>query len=371
MRYLFDNEVVVAKSKEDQISVGWGPYQFPRIHRVQNTLYLEFHMHADSALSYGKENSKYVSYDFGDTWSETSLQGGVELDDHEVITPLVMPPVKLEEVSLPAPIHSVKIYGLERKIYDESVLPSALSKWFANRGQIGKLKQTELKISHKGFCRYQSEGVLPTNYFLRFYRDPENNLWALQQRFLTENPRNNHALFYKSIDNGHSFDLFSVIYYDEKYNDYDSSVDRVGFGEQSLTFTDENHAFSLLRTTDGYKISPLYISYSHDKAKTWSSPVIFDDLGVWPEVISLKNGAHIAGYGRPGLFIRGLYNNIWDEVRTEIVAPKEFQTDTCSYCSMAAISDDTFIIAYSDFRHACQDGKVVKAIMTKKIKVVI
>jgi len=87
--------------------------------------------------------------------------------------------------------------------------------------------------------------------------------------------------------------------------------------------------------------------------------------------VSLKNGAHIVSYGRPGLYIRGLYNNIWDYKRTTIVAPEENQTDTCSYSSMVALSDNTFLIAYSKFQHTDVDGINKKAIVVRKIKVEI
>jgi len=369
MEYIFDKEVVVATSDKSYDDIGWGPYQFPEIFNINGILYLEFHTEADSSLSYGKDKAHYISYDLGETWEETNLIGGVKLKDNTIIKPVVKPPIYLKDVLLPKPIYKVKIYNFDRYVYDEKDISPLLSKWYGLKGKIGHLNEYEISVNHNNFCRYTSEGVFPTNFFLRFYIDKEDNIWALQQRFLVDAPKNNHALFYKSTDNGKTFNLFSKIYYDEVFNDYGPNVTRVGFAEQSLTFIDKKNAFSLLRTTDGYKVSPLYISYSSDGAKTWTYPTIFDNLGVWPNVVSLNNGAHIASYGRPGLFIRGLYNNKWDKKRTTLIAPLKLQQDTCSYSATTTINDDTFIIAYSDFQHKISNGDKRKAIITRKIKV--
>ena len=371
MEYLSGEEILVSKSEKSYKELGWGPYQFPELYNINGVLYLEFHIEDDSALAYGKEKAKFISYDDGSTWSKTNLMGGYQINDNKIIRPKRYPSIDKDTINLPTPIHKVNIYNQERHIFNANEIERKYRDWTVLKGTPGNLKETNISVSHDNYCRYTSEGVLPMNFFLRFYKDPSNNIWALNQRFMVNNPNNNHALFYKSTDNGSSFNLNSIIYYNDKYNQLDKNITRVGFGEQSLTFVSETKAFSLLRTTDGHENSPLYISWSFDGAKTWNEPTFFDSIGVWPNVVSLNNGAFIAGYGRPGLYIRGLYNNIWDYKRTTIVEPTANQDDTCSYCSMVALSDDTFLIAYSKFQHTDSDGVNKKAIVVRKIKVEI
>lgn len=371
MKYIFENEVVVATSTGSYKEIDWGPYQFPQIYLIDDILYLSFHQELDSITAYGKEQALYLSKDLGETWEKTTLKGGTAINNGEFILPKLYPSIPTDMLSLPSPIHTVKIYGRNRYIYNQNGFDKALSQWHVLRGQINNLVIDSPIVHAPLFCRYITEDLLPTNFFLRFYLDPSSNVWALQQRFLNDNPYNNHALFFKSTDNGHSFTHHSTIYYDKSYNKLGPSIDRMGFGEQSLTFIDKNTAFSLLRTTDGYGNTPMYISWSYDGATTWSKPEYFDEIGVWPEVISLNNGVHIAGYGRPGLYIKGLYNNIWEEDKTTIVPPLDSQQDTCSYCGMVPINDDTFLLAYSDFNHINEDRNSCKAIKVKRIKVTI
>jgi hypothetical protein len=112
----------------------------------------------------------------------------------------------------------------------------------------------------------------------------------------------------------------------------------------------------------------MYITWTYDGARSWTEPEYFDDRGVWPQTVLLENGAAIAGYGRTGLFIRPLVNGEWKD-RVAIVKPAGYQTDTCSYCALAATGPDTALIVYSDFNKPGPDGKPRKSIMSKKIRV--
>jgi hypothetical protein len=46
--------------------------------------------------------------------------------------------------------------------------------------------------------------------------------------------------------------------------------------------------------------TPLYISRSSDEGKTWSPPVAVADRGVYPCLLTLKNGVIVCSYARPG-----------------------------------------------------------------------
>ena len=128
---------------------------------------------------------------------------------------------------------------------------------------------------------------------------------------------------------------------------------------------------TLMRTTDGHGVGPMYVAYSHDDCATWSKPVIFDDLGVYPILPTLKNGVTLATYGRPGLYLRATADpsgRAWDDRVALIMPAPVFQEDTRAYTGMITVSDDTVYLVYSDFRQPNAEGKPVKTIMGRWIR---
>ncbi len=146
---------------------------------------------------------------------------------------------------------------------------------------------------------------------------------------------------------------------------------RTGFTEPTVCFMPDGAVLCLLRTTDGEGVGPLYWARSTDNGQSWSRPAIFDDLGVWPQMVSLKNGVTLAVYGRPGLFLRstadpaGLH---WQE-RVTVVEPAENDTDTCAYAALLPLSDHTVLLAYSDFNLRSADGLRCKGIQVREVAV--
>ena len=57
----------------------------------------------------------------------------------------------------------------------------------------------------------------------------------------------------------------------------------------------------LMRTGED---QPCYMVRSTDNCQTWSKPQKFDEVGVFPQIISLGCGVTLASYGRPGMFLR-------------------------------------------------------------------
>ena len=51
-----------------------------------------------------------------------------------------------------------------------------------------------------------------------------------------------------------------------------------------------------------------------------------------------------------------------------MVAPGEYHRDTCSYAALLPLSDDTALIAYSDFNVPGPDGTPRKTILVRTVK---
>ena len=109
----------------------------------------------------------------------------------------------------------------------------------------------------------------------------------------------------------------------------------------------------------------MYLSRSTDNGKTWSKPLFFDTLGVWPIIQTLKNGVTLVCYGRPGLYLRATADPSgldWDE-RITVINPGHNKQVTCAYAEMTALDDTTAYFVYSDFAYPNADGVPVKTIL--------
>lgn len=347
----------------------WGPWQFPRTHEAGPDLYLEFHVEADSAKAYGRPKAWLVSHDRGASWEE-SEPGGILLPNGDLIRPVQRPSISVEEADLPEPVGGFSNYGFVRKVYDYGAVKPEYRTWQIARKRPGDAWKTEeVEVDFPDHVMYTSEGVFPMCFFLHFIIGPDDSVWTLPYRHYLSNgviSRYCADAYLKSTDCAKSFRLVSRVPY--AYDiDRDPAADkRYGFGEPDICFLDRKNAFSLHRTTDGTGIGPLYITWTHDGCATWSSPEYFDDRGVYPQTVALDNGVVLAGYGRTGLFVRPYGDGEWGE-RVAIVEPGEYQTETCSYCSLVARDEQTALIFYSDFNVPGPDGTKRKSIMMREI----
>ncbi len=350
----------------------WGPWQFPRLFEAGDKLYLEFHVEADSAKSYGKPRRWMVSRDKGETWENTD-NGGLLLPNGDLVKPHQPSAVPIGEARLPECLGEFSNYGFTRKYYKYSDMPPEYREWKIERKKPGggwQVEKTDVELPD--YTLNTSEGVLPMGFFHHFKLGPDGAIWTTLYKHYVKPDGNisdkGASWYFKSEDGGRSFKYMSRVPYSfDPVKDPDGAV-KYGFGEPDICFLDEKRAFSLHRTTDGTGIGPMYITWTEDGARTWTKPEYFDDRGVWPQTVLLDNGAVIAGYGRTGLFVKPFVNGEWED-RTTIVEPAEYQTDTCSYCALAPVGPDTALIVYSDFNKPGPEGKPRKSIMSKRIKV--
>ena len=146
-----------------------------------------------------------------------------------------------------------------------------------------------------------------------------------------------------------------------------------GFCEPTLCASPNGSVIMLMRTGCP---RPSYIVRSTDMCKTWSKPKIFDDCGVFPQLLSLPCGVTLASYGRPSLRIRATSDpscENWEPpIRLALSGEPSanFQSLSCFYTGLISISDNEALIIYSDFQYPNDDGIPVKTILSRRITVV-
>jgi len=168
---------------------------------------------------------------------------------------------------------------------------------------------------------------------------------------------------FKSSDCGRTWDFLSQIYADEHYAGGDN-----GYSEPKMNLMPDGSVIMLMRS--GNK-APCYFVRSTDGCRTWSEPVVFDKVGVKPELLTLGCGVTIATYGRPGMMVRATSDPaglVWQD-SVEWDSPKG-TSQSCYYTDTIALDDYRALMIYSHFKYPNKNGEPVKTILTRVITVV-
>ncbi len=124
---------------------------------------------------------------------------------------------------------------------------------------------------------------------------------------------------------------------------------------------------------------PSYLVRSTDNCKTWSEPQKFDDIGVLPQILTLKCGVTLASYGRPILKIRASGDPaglIWQEPTviplTDADDPtvRFKQNVSCFYTKFLPLSDHSALWCYTEFLRPNENGEPAKTVLTRIVTVV-
>ena len=383
--------------RRDQIAVGvpvfvsqaslglrsWGPWQFPAIQRLPDgRLQIGYHVAADSATAYGIPPGGAISDDNGNTWTlmkpeETPYPPSwasktLILPNGDFLRQVQLRSVPLRDIQEKLPPLFV-VSSANVSLYLAKDMPKELDGFRFSRLKKGSDKWIEetAEVNIPGAVCAVTSGVLTFPWIQRIRIAPDGTLWGSGHTSVIGGAlqRQSGVYFLRSMDSGHTWNLLSEISYqpDKKADKFWNERD--GFTEPNITFLPDGSIFCLIRTTDGKGVGPLYKSRSTDKGKTWGKPVVFDDLGVWPALLTLKSGVTLASYGRPGLYIRASKDPVgksWAS-RVIIVKPGKQGEDTCSYSDMIALSDHSALIVYSDFNYPDEQGKSRKTILVRKI----
>ena len=356
---------------------GWGPYQFPDLARLPDgCIQVSFHVELDSATAYGLSRARAVSADDGKTWKllpreaitdgDQNFEGSVLLPNGDRLQAKTLCSRKASELRLPdKPFAEYTSYGQPRAVYRLEDLPAdCAAGWMLQRLPAGRTQWQEERATVRlpGEVRIVANDVMWFPWlFPQLIVAPDGALLAVNYtlsrvvdgRFQEKC----HVTLLRSTDAGRSWEIWSELPYAG-----DSAADpkankRDGFTEPYLCFMPDGSALMLMRTCDGEGVGPLYRTCSTDNGKTWSRPAVFDDFGVWPQMLMLKNGVTLAVYGRPGLYIRATSDPaglLWEK-RLAVIEPKGIYTigvyppETCGYAALLALSDHMALMAYSNF----------------------
>jgi hypothetical protein len=390
-RLILGSPVVVSRAPVGLTN--WGPWQFPSIMRTADgSLHVSYHVQADSAKAYGLPVAHAISTDGGQSWqalADAPHKSGILLPNGDRLCPMRMRSLPVDGLSLPAPLGIKKgSYGSVYHVFRLEDLPNELRDgWRFTRLPDGETQWREEKatVSLPGEVRYvavepspeskaaadrgsMAGGVFTFPSAWRLCLAPDGSLWDMNYGFRAPGGRLNErwsCALLRSTDYGHTWSMASDIAYDAAWGEYD------GFTEPNIAFLPGGDLLCFLRTTDGHGIGPMYCCRSHDNGQNWSTPRIFDDLGVWPATLTLAGGATLVSYGRPGLFVRASLDpagDVWGE-RVAVREPLAYQTDTCSYSDLIALDDHTALIVYSDFQYPDEQGQKRKTILVRALSI--
>ena len=377
--------VVAAVSAPDEER--WGYTQFPALSRLPDGRIMLCYADAeDASETHGEPAPALVSADDGESWVPFSEKPD-PVRPHSAITEaydgefFAVPAihyfnVKKAGVALPEPVAESFVYGPLYTYRVADFPPKVLEhfrwldarRWTPETGcWVDEKVEYDTRIFSAG-GRKDSD-LLPRAFFERpalrhrgeiLYADYRVR-YALEGGFVAAKGGTD---LMASSDNGRSFEHRSVI-----------GVDRTGrdlMGEPTLAETSEGNLICVIRKTD-HEQKPMIITGSEDGGQTWTDPVEFCEFGVFPCLQKLESGPLVLSYGRPGVHLRispdGNARD-WSDPLTLIPGdPAETGRYSCGYTSLLELSDDTVLIAYSDFEHMDSEGAQRKAILTRQVTV--
>jgi len=359
---------------------GWGFYQFPAVVRwLDGRVAVQFHIAPDAAESYGltpSEPNRALSSDGGRTWKLDVTSKGVyglplKNGDHlELRTPRPFP---LTSLKLPASVgERTDKWKNTYTHYRLRELPGELQGvWFGRLPQ-GSLdwKMERAALTDDQALRYSIREIFPIVVFGEVRRMHDRSLLLCMYPGLVEGQKQfySNVFFYRSIDEGRSWQVQGRILYQPDTKLDPAGPDRDGFTEPTFEVLADRTLICVMRS-DG----PMYLSRSRDLGKTWTKPEIFSPNGVYPRLLGLENGVLVLSSGRPGAEVRFSFDKHargWSvPYRLVPITSPNGHEDSCGYTDLAALGKDRFLVVYSWFKFQAGDGQARKAIMVREVTV--
>jgi hypothetical protein len=395
INYTRDGKTALRVSLEDPVVIsvaskpeGWGFFQFPGIYKSFDGLLVStWAMCEDAASDYGKGGSGFMlSSDNGKTWysSDQPVAGGGGLvlpggDRISIHTPVAL---KVSELRLPEPLTTnLESYRRTFSYYRHDELPDTLRGVYITRtDNTGKHSLIHAVLDDPKAVRYTDGELFPIVWWGDMKLLPDNSIIAGTYPAFYENDEGgvdpSGVSFYRSTDQGMTWKILGKIPYS-----FDPVADpngkrrlALGFTEPAFDILQDGTFVCVIRTTDGYGISPMYISRSSDQGVTWSHPEVFTPSGVLPRLLQLENGVVVLASGRPGVQLRFSTDGKgeqWTDPFEMLPFEENERHDkiSCGYPCLLATGPDRFLVIYSDFKYLNQDKEIRKAIKVREVRV--
>lgn len=377
----FNEPVVISVADQPQ---PWGFFQFPHIGiKTDGTMQVKWNMKPDAMSAYGMEGSGSASSaDGGKTWriqTKTETTGDVVLangDKLEIGTPK---PINIENLNMPKPVFSSAQSKTTTKqptsYYRLNELPADCQAVYLKRLKKGETQWQDEKATliDPNAARHTSGGVMPVIWWGDMRQAADGSLIAgvYPGSYVDDNgklvPKSN-IFFYRSTNNGHTWHVQGRIMYKADTLADAKGNKRMGFTEPAFEILHDGTFVCVSRTSDGNGIGPMYISYSKDMGKTWTTPKAFSANGVLPQLLQLKNGILVLSSGRPGVQLRFTADaQTWTDPFEMLPYHSEKDQVSCGYTGLLPVSDDSFLLVYSDFKYKTLSGQIRKAIKVRQI----
>ena len=374
----------------------WGYYQFAILSDYpEGGILLQFNNSPDAVKAYGTPTIKYLSKDMGKTWEPfnpkelpPSPQHIAKVFNDEFIFIPKSKPYNLTKnnLKLTNPVssfisyHKINVYKLEDqpKALQEYVTNISAYRWTP---KTKKWEGTEIHYPlHNALSRSVAatkDQLVPHTFFEHSPIEVGNELIYADYRqgYIDKDgviPKKPPVSCMVSTDNGKTFQYRSTIAFDAEGND--------SLSEPMLSLNSKGELICVIRRADQDQKSML-ITTSNDKGKIWSKPVPMDNfgtMGVMPSISLLKCGTLALSYGRPGVWLSFSLDGIGKKWTKPICIIKgkegthvERQEDTDGYTSILSISDNSFLLAYTDFKYKDSNGNIRKAIIVREVTLVI
>ena len=375
--------VLVAQAEQEE---KWGYFQFPTIGRsIDGDLIVKWSMNEDSHKSYGKKternNNSMISKDGGKTWhpqgnkSQDIFEGyNINLNNGNRLQVCTPPSKDVKKYkTFPKAIIKEGRYAY----YRMKDLPKDLQGvYFTYTDANNNSRQIHSGLNDSTLLRYSIDELMPIVWWGNIKQLTDKTLLAgvYPARYMGEDGFSvkKGVAFYKSLDEGKSWNVISKILYEN--NDNMKNKDEGEFTEPTFEILSDSSMICVMRSGS---TSPMYKSFSDDFGVTWTIPEPFTSNGVKPTLTLLKNGILVLVSGRPGIQIRFSFDGTGKEWSDPVdmlpfIRPDgTYERDvSCGYPAILEIDRNSFLLVYSDFTTYNLFGKKRKSIWSRRIKVI-
>jgi BNR repeat-like domain len=383
------SESVLISQAPPELKV-WGPYRMPKVYRMPGgELFLTFAVGLDAFSDQGKTGPAYASKDEGRTWHESRfphpcLKGMnplviLALDGEYYCIPAGQG-LELDPAAMPKPLRSWRDgYGNQFSYSAMDACPPNLIEWIkvmrAVRWSPKTNAWTEESVDwdHRDQVIFQSIDPTPQGLwaqkaymevpFVRKGRELlHTDYWTVYLTPEGKAPAAWECHLIVSGDNGRSWQRRSTLVPGKPG---DSTA------EPALAVNHVGELVAVMRR-DYNLAKPMYLVHSTDNGYTWTKPRELFEFGVFPQLLQLGNGVLVLTFGRPGVWMSFSRDggHTWEKPTAIIEGDRKApQTHSCGYTSITPLSDDSFLLAYSDFIHPNARNEPCKTIFARKITV--